>query len=145
MTRAQTTMDFAVGVSVFLVTVAFAFAFVPGIITPFADPDVGDPVSVNRVADDLATDRLASPDRPYALDADRTAAFFADDDAAGELALRDYKSVNVTLTTTAGDVASVDGVRAAAGQSVPDDADATVAWRSVTVGGDRHELVVRVW
>ncbi len=138
-------MDFAAGVSIFLVTVAFAFAFVPGIITPFADPDVGDPVSVNRIADDLATDRLASPDRPYALDTDQTAAFFADDDAAGELALRDYKSVNVTLVTTGGDVATVDNERAATGQSVPSDADTTVAWRSVTVGGDRYELVGRVW
>ncbi|WP_442908197.1 DUF7287 family protein [Halobacterium sp. KA-6] len=145
MSRAQTTMDFAAGVSIFLVTVAFAFAFVPGIITPFADPDVGDPVSANRIADDLATDRLASPNQPYALDTERTAAFFADGDAIGELALRDYKSANVTLTTTSGDVATIDGVRATAGQSVSADADATVAWRSVTVGGDRYELVVRVW
>ncbi|WP_059056299.1 hypothetical protein ABSL23_09085 [Halobacterium sp. NMX12-1] len=138
-------MDFAAGVSIFLVTVAFAFAFVPGIITPFADPDVGDPVSANRVADDLATDRLASPNHPYDLDAERTAAFFEDGDAVGELAMRDYKSVNVTLTNTTGDVATIDDVRAAAGQSLPGDADATVAWRSVTVGGDRYELVVRVW
>ena len=138
-------MDFAAGVSIFLVTVAFAFAFVPGVITPFADPDVGDPVSANRIADDLATDRLGSPDRPYALDANKTATFFADGDAVGELALRDYKSVNVTLTNTTGSVVSVDDVRAATGQSMPSDADATVAWRSVTVGGDRYELVVRVW
>lgn len=144
MSRAQTTMDFAAGVSIFLVTVAFAFAFVPGIITPFADPDVGDPVSANRIADDLATDRLGSPDRPYALDTDQTATFFADD-AVDELALRDYKSVNVTLLTTGGDVATVDDVRAATGQSVPSDADTTVAWRSVSVGGARYELVVRVW
>ncbi|UHH26114.1 DUF7287 family protein [Halobacterium noricense] len=145
MSRAQTTMDFAAGVSIFLVTVAFAFAFVPGIITPFADPDVGDPVSANRIADDLVTDRLASPNQPYALDTERTAAFFADGDAISELALRDYKSANVTLVTTAGDVATIDGERAAAGQSVSADADATVAWRSVTVVGDRYELVVKVW
>ncbi|MCG1002586.1 hypothetical protein LQ368_03905 [Halobacterium noricense] len=144
MSRAQTTMDFAAGVSIFLVTVAFAFAFVPGIITPFADPDVGDPVSANRIADDLSTDRLGSPDQPYALDTDQTAAFF-DGDEVDELALRDYKSVNVTLTTAAGDVATIDGVRTATGQSVSADADATVAWRTVTVGGDRYELVVRVW
>lgn len=144
MARAQTTMDFAAGVSIFLVTVAFAFAFVPGIITPFADPDVGDPVSANRVADDLATDRLGTPDRPYALDAERTAAFFAGDEA-DDLALRSYKAVNVTIEDAAGDVTSVDGVRAAAGRTIPDNADTTVAWRTVAVGGDRFELVVRAW
>jgi len=146
MARAQTTMDFAVGVSVFLVTVAFAFAFVPGIITPFADPDVGDPVSVNRIADDLATDRLGSTDSPYSLDADRAAAFF-DGDEVDDLPLRDYKAVNVTIEDTEGNVTTVGegDVRAATGRTVPDDADTTVAWRTVAVGGDRLELVVRVW
>jgi hypothetical protein len=146
MPRAQTTMDFAVGVSVFLLTVAFAVAFVPGVITPFADVDAGDPVTANRVADDLAGDRLAAPDAPYDLDEDATAAFF-DGDAGltDRLSLRSYTSVNVTLVDAADDPVVVDGVRATAGSPVPVDADTTVAWRVVAVDGDRLELVVRVW
>jgi hypothetical protein len=140
-------MDFAAGVGVFLVTTAFAFAFLPGVIAPFADTDVGDPVSANRVADRLATDELGAPDRPYVLDADRTAAFFADDSAlADRLALQSYKSVNVTVVGDDGAPVAVNAtVTAAAGPPVPDSADTTVAWRTVTVGVDRTELLVRVW
>ena len=35
MSRGQTTLDFAIGVSVFLIVVAFVLAFVPGMVQPF--------------------------------------------------------------------------------------------------------------
>lgn len=139
-------MDFAAGISIFLVTVAFAFAFLPGIITPFTDTDVGDPVSANRVADTLAADRLADPDTPYRLDAERTAAFFdAGGDVTARLSIQSYKSVNVTIENETGPVAVNGTVTAAAGPSVPSSADTTVAWRTVTLHGERVELLVRVW
>lgn len=143
-TRAQTTMDFAAGISVFLVTVAFAFAFVPGIIAPFADPGTADPVTANRLADDLATDRLATPDGEYVLDAERAAGFFGGADPADGLAVPEYRTVNVTVENATG-VATVGGERAAAGPETPTDADVTTAWRAVTVGDRRLELLVRVW
>jgi len=37
--RAQTTIDFAIGISVFLIVVAFVVAFVPTVFTPFEDVD----------------------------------------------------------------------------------------------------------
>ena len=145
MSRAQTTMDFAAGVSIFLVTVAFAFAFVPGIITPFTGTGVGDPVTANRLADGLASDRLADADAPYVLDGERVESFFADDtDLADRRSVPEFRSVNVTLKT-GGTVATVAGDPANAGDSVPGSADVTVAWRSVSLDGERHELVVRVW
>ncbi|WP_232701543.1 DUF7287 family protein [Halobacterium wangiae] len=145
MTRAQTTMDFAAGVSIFLVTVAFAFAFVPGIITPFTGTGVGDPVTANRLADGLASDRLADADAPFVLDSERVASFFGDEtDLADRLSVPEFRSVNVTLKTDSG-VATVDGDPATAGSPVPSTADVTVAWRSVSLDGQRHELVVRVW
>ena len=145
MTRAQTTMDFAAGVSIFLVTVAFAFAFVPGIITPFTGTGVGDPVTANRLADDLASDRLADADAPYVLDRERTEAFFANGtDLADRVVLPAFRSVNVTLQNGT-DTATVDGDPATAGQPVPSTADVTVAWRSVSLDGQRLELVVKVW
>jgi hypothetical protein len=147
--RGQTTMDFAAGVSVFLVTVAFAFAFVPGIIAPFTDPGTADPVTANRVADDLASDRLSAPGVEYTLDADRAADFFGDPDAVDDLAVPEFRTVNVTVENETG-VATVGGERAAAGPETPSNADVTTAWRSVAVAADdddrrRLELVVRVW
>ncbi|MFC3479012.1 DUF7287 family protein [Halobacterium litoreum] len=146
MTRAQTTMDFAAGVSVFLVTVAFAFAFVPGITTPFTGAGAGDPVSANRIADDLATDSLGAPEDPYRLDAEQVSSFFADGtDPAARLPIESYRNVNATLETPDGAVAVVNGTTAAAGDAVPQDGDVTVAWRIVDVDDRTLELVVRVW
>lgn len=146
--RGQTTIDFAVGASVFLVTAAFAFAFVPGIIAPFADPGTADPVTANRVADDLATDRLTASGDEYSLDANRTAAFFGDPDPVDALAVPQFRTVNVTVEHASGTASSpvtVGGERAAAGPETPPDTDVTTAWRAVTVDGQRLELVVRVW
>jgi hypothetical protein len=138
-------MDFAAGVSIFLVTVAFAFAFVPGIITPFTETGVGDPVTANRLADALASDRLASADDPYVLDTERTEAFFTNGTALEDrVVLPEFRSVNVTLQNGS-DTATVDGSPATAGESVPSTADVTVAWRSVSLDGERLELVVKVW
>ncbi|WP_254543640.1 DUF7287 family protein [Halomarina pelagica] len=74
--RGQSTLDFTIGVSVFLIAVTFTFAFVPGLTQPFADTARVTPATADRVADRLASDDLARPDRPYLLDATCTAAFF---------------------------------------------------------------------
>lgn len=146
MSRAQTTMDFAVGVSVFLVTVAFAFTFVPGIIAPFAGSGVGDPVTANRLADDLVGDRLAGPGSQYVLSADRVEGFFASGTPLDDrLPVPRFRNVNVTLEAQDGTPAVVNGTTAVAGQATPTDADVTVAWRVVSVNDTRMELVVRVW
>lgn len=141
-------MDFAVGVSVFLVTAAFAFAFVPGIIAPFADPGTADPVTANRIADDLAGDRLTAAGDEYVLDADRAADFFGDPDPVGALAVPQFRTVNVTVENATGNASTpvtVGGERATAGPETPSNADVTTAWRAVTVDDRRLELVVRVW
>jgi hypothetical protein len=147
--RGQTTIDFAAGMSVFLVTVAFAFAFVPGILTPFSGSGVGDPVTANSVADELAADRLAGPASPYVLNETATVAFFTSNvTLADSLTVGPYDSVNVSLenvTDPSKDYLTVDGERAARGAEVPDSGDVTVAWRVVTFRGERAELVVRVW
>ena len=136
--RGQTTMDFAAGISIFLVTVAFAFTFIPGIVEPFDGSGVGDPVTANRIADDLVADRLASPDEPYSLNESAVDAFF-DEPASLEdgLPIRDTTSVNVTLTNGT--------VLRSAGDPPPESASVTVAWRVVSYQGERADLVVRVW
>lgn len=112
--RGQTTIDFTIGISVFLGVIIFIFVFAPGILTPFTVTGQSEAVTVDRTADYLAQDALGSPDEPYVLDRGCTVAFFdrsADDppdtnddtcrydgDPLNEqLGLADFRAVNVTL------------------------------------------------
>ncbi|MGQ3327696.1 DUF7287 family protein [Halorubrum sp. FL23] len=75
--RAQTPIDFAVGASVFLLTLAFVVAFVPTVFDPFSGAATASPVVSDRVAAGLAGDLLAaSPTEPGVLSPACTAAFF---------------------------------------------------------------------
>lgn len=75
--RAQTPIDFAVGASVFLLTLAFVIAFAPTVFDPFAGTTTASPVVSDRVAAGLASDLLAaSPTEPGVLSPACTAAFF---------------------------------------------------------------------
>ncbi|MFB6109067.1 MAG: hypothetical protein ABEJ82_09570 [Haloplanus sp.] len=76
--RGQTTIDFAIGTSVFLVTVAFVVAFVPGIFQPFVRGPQEELAGVDRVADTVSRDLLGGSDRSYRIDRDCTVAFFDD-------------------------------------------------------------------
>lgn len=66
--RGQTTIDFAVGISVFLLAMSFAIAFVPGMLTPFTTGNQEETVAANRVASHLTTATLVDPDEPFVLD-----------------------------------------------------------------------------
>jgi len=79
--RGQTTLDFAIGISVFLAVIVFIFSFAPGILTPFTVTGQSDAVTVDRVADQLSQDLLGSPEEPYVLDRGCTVVFF---DRSGE-------------------------------------------------------------
>lgn len=77
--RAQTPIDFAVGASVFLLTLAFVVAFTPTLFDPFTGPATASPVVSDRVAAGLAGDLLAaSPTEPGVLSPACTVAFFED-------------------------------------------------------------------
>lgn len=54
--RAQTVQDFAVGVGIFLLAVAFVFTFVPTIITPFADAGGASTAQADRIAATIVED-----------------------------------------------------------------------------------------
>lgn len=81
--RAQTTLDFAIGVSVFLAVILFVFLFVPGLLSPFTQSTQSETVSSDRVADQLTKGMLGSPRRPYVLDEYCTVQFFANESAEG--------------------------------------------------------------
>jgi hypothetical protein len=82
--RGQTTIDFAVGASIFLLSVAFILAFVPGMLEPFGTSLQEETVSADRIATQISNDLLAAGDRPHLLDRTCTVAFFdsAADDSA---------------------------------------------------------------
>ena len=84
-TRGQTTLDFAIGVAIFLGVLFFVFTFVPGILQPFELPDDEEPTLSDRIADSLAKDQLGSAEHPNVLDRYCTVALFDDSyDASDE-------------------------------------------------------------
>lgn len=74
--RGQMTLDFTIGVTIFLIVLAGVFVFVPGTLQPFEEGGQEDLVTVNRVADGLAEQSLTGSTTPYILDANCTVAFF---------------------------------------------------------------------
>jgi hypothetical protein len=120
--RGQTTQDFAVGISVFLLTVTFAFTFVPSTVTPFGSP-VTDaiPAKSDRVASTVV-DRYAASDGSRTLNLTKlTDSDLVDSDSEGAVnatgpnqisgqdlrdlfGLRDTAQVNVTIETRDGEI-----------------------------------------
>lgn len=79
--RGQTTIDFAIGVVLFVVTVSFVASFIPGMFEPFDRGSQETTVVGDRVASDLATSLLAASTddgslEAYVLDQTCTTAFF---------------------------------------------------------------------
>jgi hypothetical protein len=62
--------------SIFLISLAFVFVFVPGMLEPFSASTQTETPAVNRVADDLTQRTLGNASRPYVLDSACTRAFF---------------------------------------------------------------------
>ncbi|WP_254767773.1 DUF7287 family protein [Salinilacihabitans rarus] len=163
--RGQTTQDFAIGIGVFLLAIAFVFAFVPTVITPFSGAPGGDAPQAERIAADVL-DETATGSTPNQIDA--TAFDGLDASDADELGLRSTASgpidhVNVTVVELSDAdqepiMVDIDGD----GTDEPlregpayDDQSAAVVSRLVTVVDDGDpvsecedsacRLVVRVW
>ncbi len=159
--RAQTSIDFVVGMSVFLLTVAFVVSFLPGVFEPFTATGSGDALAADRTAGLLAEQLLADPASPGVLDPACAAEFFdaAGDGAAGvagchyttdaadldaALGLASATEVNVTIEN-GGAVQSRGGVELSAGPTPPESESVVVARRVVLLGGDDVDLYVRMW
>ena len=96
--RAQTTLDFAIGMSVFLLAVVFVFTFVPGILEPFEEGPQEETAVADRVASQLVQASMADPERPYVLELPCTNAFFNVTAPAGSAC-----GFDTTADLTAGD------------------------------------------
>lgn len=110
--RAQTTLDFAIGIALFLGVLFFVFTFVPGILEPFEIPDEEEPALSDRIAGSLSQGTLGSPEHPHVLDRYCTVEFFDGNAPDGcnfsgntteeQLNLEPGQNVNITLEGSAG-------------------------------------------
>ena len=157
--RAQTTIDFAIGVGLFLLVVAFVVAFVPTVFAPFGSTE--GPQTADRIATSLSTDRLGDPAEPYVLNRTCTEGFFdqlnggpaapatcefnaSADSTVEAFALDRPRDVNVTIREADGSIVD-DGVRLAAGPTPPETTSVASATRAVALGSQTRRLVVRTW
>ncbi|WP_148413351.1 hypothetical protein [Haloferax sp. KTX1] len=145
--RAQTTIDFAVGVGIFLLAVAWVVGTIPQILDPF-EAEQDRPLVANRAADSLTQRLLVDDENPDVLDAACTEAFFDGDPPGG----CDYGSADPTDATGIGASYGVNvtlsrggSVVETTGESVPTTRSVVTARRAVLLDGDLHELAVRVW
>lgn len=119
--RAQTTLDFAIGISIFLLIVLFVFVFIPGTLDPFTVGAQEQTVTSDRVADSLSEGLLGDPATPYVLDRYCTVAFFAEapdgdppgacrysgDDLQDWVGVKSRQSLNITVSGNT--TAAIDG------------------------------------
>ena len=83
-TRAQTTLDFAIAMGIFLLAIAFVFSFVPTFVAPFADGDQELSAASDRIASHLAEGALADVDDPGVVRETCATPFFDSATAPGE-------------------------------------------------------------
>lgn len=141
--RAQTVQDFAIGTSIFLLTVAFAFAFVPSIFTPFeTEVPPGADAQADRVGTSVVQD-LSVENRSNWLDGGETETFFDTSDppiTSGTEIQNEYRlplasNVNVSIVPVDGGSPVDDGTtRYAVGNDAANRPTATVT-RIVVVKG----------
>lgn len=166
--RGQTTLDFAIGMGLFLVTLAFVLAFVPSIFDPFTTGSSAKLIVADRAAATLAGDLLApSTAGPGSLSTGCVVAFveengtLADEECASDIDVEadldetlslGGRNVNVSIHPPAEDAESSaeiewDGssvrLTRANSKSVPRDVGFAV--RIVRIDGQQYRLTVRVW
>lgn len=138
--RAQTQLDFAVGISLFLLVVLVALSLLPTLVSPYATRGGTTTMAADSIATQLTGNVLTDPAERYVLSPERVDAFF---DASGpgvdeQLGVDGQVSVNVTLDTQADTLT--------AGPALPDGTSGVAtAWRVVRYEGERAVLTVRVW
>lgn len=106
--RGQSTLDFAIGMSIFLLTLVAVLAFASATMQPFTGQSQANIGLADRVADDLAERSLGDPARPHLLNATCTAEFFDDNSPShcrhsgsnltSRVGVKPRHHVNVTMT-----------------------------------------------
>ena len=76
--RAQSPLDFAIAMGIFLVAVTFVFTFIPSLTAPFVEGNQDRSATADRVASHLAEGALGDPADPFVVDETCATDFFAD-------------------------------------------------------------------
>lgn len=105
--RGQTTLDFAIGMSLFLVVLLGMLLFVTGTMQPFTQGSQEDIGVADRVADSLAEGLLGDPAKPHVADTTCTVEFFDDNSPSycrhdgpnltSRVGVKSWQLVNVTM------------------------------------------------
>ncbi len=159
--RGQTPHDYALGIGVFILTIAFALAFVPSTLS-FTDADPG--ATESTLADRSAVamiGNLSTGDRQNQLNATAVAEYFdtADNETELQRRLDLPETISVNTTVRSLDNAAVLYVENASGQAVrldgggsyPENQPAAETARIVTMSNGNGvcepgcQLVIRVW
>lgn len=153
--RGQATIDYGIGAVIFVLSVAFVLAFTPTLLGPFVGGAQDDYATADRVADQLSTDLLGEPSKPYVLNKTCADNFF-DGTFGGPcrhgpsgatpnevLGLKDRTNVYVALVELQ---SGPDNVKKELGDP-PGAGGPTVASasRQVLYNGTQHQLLVKVW
>ncbi|MFA9415493.1 hypothetical protein [Natrinema sp. HArc-T2] len=94
--RGQTTQDFAVGIGIFLLAIAFVFSFLPTIMMPFDSSISGaETAQADRIASHMINN--TSTETANNISADEFNKTYTKDDLTAELGLRQTDNVNVTV------------------------------------------------
>lgn len=160
--RGQTTIDYSIGISIFLVVLSFTLLFVPSLISPFTESTQDQKVISNKVADTVSKSLLVeSVSTPFVLDSECTEEFFDGDgsvasctfdvavdgdqwDLNDAVGVREGVFVQVTIEDSSG-VVTHNGVDLEAGPDPGGITGVTIAKRIVRLDGDTYTLFVRVW
>jgi len=159
--RGQSTLDFALGISVFLIAVVFIFLFIPDLTGPFYTPgEDGDTIQSERTANHLVSTVLASDEdssHTTTLDPACTEHFFAKTDPPDHCGFDDttmYDSGKLQSTALGLDQRTAvqiellyqnGTVRDEVGEAPPSSGNIAQWTRLVSVSGEPHKLLVRVW
>ena len=74
--RAQTPLDFAIAMGIFLLAVTFVFTFIPSLTAPFVEGNQDKTVTADRVASHLAEGGLGDPAKPFVVNDSCAESFF---------------------------------------------------------------------
>ena len=83
--RAQTPLDFAIAMGIFLLAVTFVFTFIPSLTAPFVEGNQDKSVTADRVASHLAEGGLGDPAEPFVVDDSCAEVFFDESTVDGDI------------------------------------------------------------
>jgi hypothetical protein len=163
--RGQTTIDYTIGIVLFISVIGGVFLLLPTVFEPFSTSTTAETIMADQIATQLTTELLHAED-PGTVDAVCTAAFFsgntsldetcsftADDSVTTIVGLDSTTDTSIYIHEVqeggaAGSAATttVDGVRYDLQRNTGETGRNTaVATRTVRLNGEIHRLSVEVW